>query len=921
MAMEHQILAKCESDSLLPLHALSLFRSLTINPSTAESTISAVVQTLTASLRPSLPSLHLGATLRLLSEIHYRRPHLSPLIFAAVRSFSLLPNLPPRAAAESLSLLLSLTDHNENLNPEISDITESLFLSLAFRPNVSTRHWLLQNAERCGVRPSLLLTVLLGFTKDPYPLIRRAALDELVALCRYIVVEDRDMIEGCYFRAVELLFDMEDYVRCSAVRAICSMVRDMSVEVRVESFYALGKIRMVSEDILLQTLSKKVLPINKEKRFPGQFTAKQFGIPASAFSGAFIHGLEDEFHEVRRSACCSLRTLTNLSADFAGEALNILMDVLNDDAIAVRLQALETMHHMGKSGLLRVLDVHMHMFLGTLVDSSTLIRSAAREVLRIIKLPNMALFRLFLDRLIENLEIYPQDEADVFSVIFKIGRTHGNFAVSIIQDVSLEIEPSFVGKLGFDSARSAALLVLAISAPLSHEQRICSIPPRIFSNAVVILGRISHGLADIMKQDTLLAYLSHCSRSAVVSASEFFKWEEASFPMVEGDPPDYIGTKLTSPVKMHLQEGSDGASEIHSQGSLEPSNAATPEHYQLEVLDEVKNCMKLIFAKVEDIWALIRFRCMDEVLRTLRSWKEELASFSTVSPKYAGGLAFTLQYLRAVKLLGNAWVHFISKRKCCFHGTGELGLLLGKLDRILRDMRFRFIGLSMHEELHILELILVTYALRLSKIESLYDPFTIQKLHSTISRVELLQEGSSIEPSTFVTELKKSLHEIGTCTDGASYSPFLFQNLLELFTLKQFVFCGELRYVEAELEVRGNDLEQPRPFVPGLPVGIPFSITLYNTSSKSRLWLRMTMEDSTQFVYVDLSQFGGCDEVREFAFDAPFYNTPKIHFFALKVCMAMECLSEELHLHKDHKGPKHEIANLCKEKEVYLSNE
>ncbi|KAK2981773.1 hypothetical protein RJ640_010290 [Escallonia rubra] len=699
------------------------------------------------------------------------------------------------------------------------------------------------------------------------------------------------------------------------------MVRDMSVEVRVESFYALGKIRMVSEDILLQTLSKKVLPINKEKRFPGQFTAKQFGIPASAFSGAFIHGLEDEFHEVRRSACCSLRTLTILSADFAGEALNVLMDVLNDDAIAVRLQALETMHHMGKSGLLRVLDVHMHMFLGTLVDSSTLIRSAAREVLRIIKLPNMALFRLFLDGLIENLEIYPQDEADVFSVIFKIGRTHGNFAVSIIQDVSLEIEPSFEGKLGFDSARSAALLVLAISAPLSHEQRICSIPPRIFSNAVVILGRISHGLADIMKQDTLLAYLSHCSRSTVVSTSEFFKWEEASFPVVEGDPPDYIGTELTSPVKMHLQERSDGASEIHSQGSLEPSNAATPEHYQLEVLDEVKNCMKLIFAKVEDIWALIGFRCINEVLRTLRSWKEELASFSTVSPKYAGGLAFTLQYVRAVKLLGKAWMHFISKRKRCFHGTGELGLLLGKLDRILGDMRFRFIGLSTHEELHILELILVTYALRLSEIESLYDPFTIQKLHSTISRVELLQKGSSIEPSNFVIELKKSLHEIGTCRDGASYSPFLFQNLLELFSLKQFVFCGELRYVEAELEVRGNNLEQPLPFVPGLPVGIPFSITLYNTLSESRLWLRMTMEDSTQFVYVDLSQFGGCDKVREFAFDAPFYNTPKINFFALKVCIAMECLSEELHLHKDRRGPKHETAKLCKEKEVYLSNE
>lgn len=66
----------------------------------------------------------------------------------------------------------------------------------------------------------MLLTVLLGFTKDPYPYIRDAALDGLVMLSNGIVVEDRNLIEGCYFRAVELLFDAENSVRLSAVRAV-----------------------------------------------------------------------------------------------------------------------------------------------------------------------------------------------------------------------------------------------------------------------------------------------------------------------------------------------------------------------------------------------------------------------------------------------------------------------------------------------------------------------------------------------------------------------------------------------------------------------------------------------------------------------------------------------------------------------------
>lgn len=79
---------------------------------------------------------------------------------------------------------------------------------------------------------------------------------------------------------------------------LCSMVRDMSVKVRIEVFSALGKIEIVSEYILLQTLSKKASSATKEMNFPGQYADKIFRIPASSASFAFLHGLEDEFSEV-----------------------------------------------------------------------------------------------------------------------------------------------------------------------------------------------------------------------------------------------------------------------------------------------------------------------------------------------------------------------------------------------------------------------------------------------------------------------------------------------------------------------------------------------------------------------------------------------------------------------------------------------
>jgi hypothetical protein len=88
-----------------------------------------------------------------------------------------------------------------------------------------------------------------------------------------------------------------------------------------------------------------------------------------------------------------------------------------------------------------------------------------------VKLPNIELFRLFVDGLIESLEKHPQvcfvgpsviymyackfilysvtswlihlssfqDEADVFSALFHIGCNHGKFVVSIINDVSGEV--------------------------------------------------------------------------------------------------------------------------------------------------------------------------------------------------------------------------------------------------------------------------------------------------------------------------------------------------------------------------------------------------------------------------------------------------------------------------------------------------
>ncbi|XP_058214683.1 protein SIEL isoform X1 [Rhododendron vialii] len=962
--MEEQIRANCYHllpsstavSASAPPQALILSLSLILNPSTSDSTLSSLLQTLTLSLHHShLPSLSLLPTLSILSTLASHHPHLSRPIFHSIRSLSLTS---PRALAASLSVLASLAESDQTLLPELSEFSETLFLTLCFKPSVSVRHWALMNAERLRIRPHLLVTVLLGFTRDPYPYLRAVALDGLVGLCKSIVVEDRELVETSCCRAVELFSDMEDCVRCAAVRAVaqwgqllvalnhdsnrknlsdalflqlCSMVRDMSLKVRVEAFDALGEISMVSEEILLQTLSKKLLSVSlqgskltlqrlglKEKTCSGLCSTKPFEIPASNSAGVFVHGLEDEFSEVRRSACHSLHTLSILSADFSGEALNLLVDVLNDDSMVVRLQALETLRCMALFDRLKVQEAHMHMFLSTLVDDGAVVRSAARKVLRIIRLEDVSIFKLCVDGLLENLEMYPQDEADVFSVLLSIGQHHGNFAADVIVGVSDEIEPCCDGKLVFDGGRVAALLVLAISAPLSHEKQTFSIPPRIFSYAVTLLGRISNALSDVMDQDTLLAYLSHCSSSTIISSGEFdYKGKELFLPVEDGSTNNPIYEKSCS-ADMQLQKLNVGASGSHCQKMGETRKVVKALlNYQVEDHGEVIKSVEFMLEKVKDIWQLIQVGYTGEVLQTLRRWKEELAKFPTSSS--AGAFAFSLQHLRIAKLLAKLWPHFISPRKLSC-GMGELGLLLGKLDRTIKEMKYRFMGLSKQDELHVLELILLNFVLRLSSIEAFSDGSTLKKLHSTLSQIESLSSELSMEPSKFVSELKKSLHEIGFSADGPFYGPLLFRKSVEIFSLKQFVFSVKLKHIKAELDVSGNDYDKPFPFIPGLPVGIRLGITLYNISRENRLWLRLAVDDDlSEFVYLDFDQFGGNSQIRKFIFDAPFYKTLKANSFTVKVCLGLECLSENVQSFKSCGGPKQELVYLCKQKEVFLS--
>ncbi|EOA29823.1 hypothetical protein CARUB_v10012918mg [Capsella rubella] len=926
-----------EGDSIsaesLSLETLASIRSLIINADTSDSVISSVFDFLTGLLSRG-DSAILHHALKLLSDLASRRKELAPHIFESVFSNLLrLQNVAAeanhkRGAVESLVVLASLSERNHGIATELSKIDGEVFASICLGAPISYRLWVLRNAERFNVPSSVLFTLYLGFTKDPYPYIREVALNGLTNICKAGDFNHAHAVEGCYTRAVELLGDAEDSVRSSAVRAVsvwgkvmiaskdeemnrrectdavflqlCSIVRDMSVDVRVEVFRAFGIIGTASEIIILQTLSKKVLGAGKGKKPQNHLSNVSADVAAAA--GVFIHGFEDEFYEVREAAVDSFHSLSVNSIKFPDEAVYLLMDMLYDDYMVVRLKALEALHHIADLGNLKIQETYMPAFLDAIVDTSENIRFEARNILKLAKLPDLKLVNKCVDDVLKSLEMYPQDEPDTLSALFHFGQNHANFLTSLVKRFSEKLGVASGNKSEFNSLHISASLMLIISAPLSNKLSIASIPPMAFSYSLAMLGKFSCGLQDIMDQDMLLAYLTHCAFLSASSGTEFNKGDIFCHAYRHGDA-DLAGNAVLLPSKDTTNESKYMASEA-----------------ELEIRNQALKFVNYILLKIKAAWLISQSGCSKEALQALRACKQELATLTPDSSISNGALQFMCQYIHVIELLAQVWSHLEYSRHISTCIAVELDMLMEEVEIKLMEIRCRFTGLAMEVSL-VMELVIFCCLLRLYRFETCCRLSYIEKLTSTISQLELHHEQQCTNPSDFLTETKKSLQEIG---GSANINLCRLLHLIKIFSCfspEQFTLSGNLQCVSVELEVPGNGPYSPISFLPGLPVAIQCEITLLNVPRDTCLWLRISRSDETcQFVYVDPNLYNSDGREKRFMFSAVTYMTLRAVMFTLRVSIGIECMFEEdVCYRKRHPGPKHPVAYLCKEREVHLN--
>lgn len=279
------------------------------------------------------------------------------------------------------------------------------------------------------------------------------------------------------------------------------------IAVRVEAAKSLGDFTTVSEDLIYQTLDKKMMRSTanaqvvkvqqslfalskkvsskndkrwqfakkahkpEESRSGGWSRGKELHsaapekkeeeeeedsiIPHGA-CGAFVSALEDEFMDVRKAAVYSLGRLASNRPTFAVSALEYLADMFNDEIADVRLDAIRALTPLIVHGQLN--SEQLNVILKCLDDGMPESRQAMRELLKQSQFVDVNCVEMCVKALLACMKRFPKDKEQVLSCLADIGKNHAIQVQSIMRsllDIHLVFdtrEPSiedleYVGKL------------------------------------------------------------------------------------------------------------------------------------------------------------------------------------------------------------------------------------------------------------------------------------------------------------------------------------------------------------------------------------------------------------------------------------------------------------------------------------------
>nr|CAD7458357.1 unnamed protein product [Timema tahoe] len=291
--------------------------------------------------------------------------------------------------------------------------------------------------------------------KDDYEIVRQEAL-------RLVWVLGRTYPEN-----IIVLPSSDEEVRLvdDAFGKLCNMINDLSMNVRTLAAEKLGSMTLVSPKFLHQTLDKKLMSNMRKKRSAHErawesitsgewasgknwsddaprevIDADSVSLMGSGSCGAFVHGLEDEFLEVRYASVESVCQLSLDNPQFAHMSLDFLVDMFNDEIEDVRIKAIDSLTRISRHIVLR--EDQLETILGALKDFSMDVREGLHKMLASCRLSSKNCLQMCVESLLENLKKYPMDRRSTWHCLQKIGQSHPELTLPLVPEL-LAIHPFF----------------------------------------------------------------------------------------------------------------------------------------------------------------------------------------------------------------------------------------------------------------------------------------------------------------------------------------------------------------------------------------------------------------------------------------------------------------------------------------------
>ncbi|XP_050666118.1 integrator complex subunit 4 [Leptidea sinapis] len=362
---------------------------------------------------------------------------------------------------------------------------------------------------------------------------------------------------------------------------ICSAVNDLRMQVRALSCSLLGTSRAVSDRFLLQTLDKQLMSNMKKKKTahergaelvrsgawasgrrwaddaPGQLLEQSTVqlLPGGA-AGAFVHGLEDEFMEVRTAAVEAVCELSMENPTFATTSLDFLVDMFNDEIEDVRLRAIDSLTKISHHIVLR--EDQLETILGALEDYSMDVREGLHRMLASCTVASKTCLEMCIDKILENLKRYPQDKRSTFRCVQQMGSKHATLVLPLTTRL-LAVHPFFdMPEPDVEDPSYMCVLILVLNAaqhcttmlPLFEEHTVKHytylrdtmphlVPPLPIGGSQVSSERAAAGTDDRAVRrflDTVLQHVDNVTLSATVRLKMLQAAEEQLNKLSEMEP-------------------------------------------------------------------------------------------------------------------------------------------------------------------------------------------------------------------------------------------------------------------------------------------------------------------------------------------------------------------------------------------------